>query len=161
MSVQQRVQYGVSGIVLLCCILLWRELESLPPPRFEPMGPAMFPKMVIGCLALLTGLDVVSLWFHRKPAEKAEADGDASTTPRSFASRIMPVVSVAFLAGYILLIELTDLPYVPLTFCFVFLESWYLGHFAKKALPLSLVGAALVTGLIWGIFGIILETFFP
>ena len=169
MSKKFTAQVLVPYIIIACCVYLWLPLEELPLPRFEPMGPALFPKILLGGIIALTVLDMILSRFEdrreealrRKNAESREQGSASGPELEETSGMSVPVFAVAGFVIYLLLISYTDISYILLTFVFVALESWYLGHFTKRALLLSVCTAVVVSGLIYGIFGVILETFFP
>jgi hypothetical protein len=68
---------------------------------------------------------------------------------------------IAIFGVYILLISITDLPYLPLTFFFILGLGWFLTFSKIRALPLVLATAFSVTLIIYLVFGRLLGTFFP
>lgn len=135
-------------------------LNELPVPRFEPMGPALFPQIVLGCFICLCVADTAAALFRLRRAAAPQTDCRIEE-PETFAQRLRPVICLLGFLFYLWLLDATDLPYIPLTFIFMALECWYLGHFTRRALWLSLGASLGVTGVIYGIFGVVLETFFP
>lgn len=162
----------VPCLIIVVCTLLWGPLDELPEPRFEPMGAALFPKILLGSLVFLTILDIILGCYEeraaarRAPAEGGEErkqgaappSGGVETPP---ASITLPIFAISGFIAYLLLITCTDISYIALTFVYITLASWHLGHFAKKALLLSLLTSGIVTGIIYVVFGIFMETIFP
>lgn len=141
-------------------LYLLSALDELPVPRFEPMGPALFPQIILGCFICLCVVDTVAALFrlHRAPTTPQACHPEPCET---LAQRVRPLVCLLGFLFYLWLLDTTELPYIPMTFLFIALGCWYLGHFTLRALWLSVAASLGVTGIIYGIFGVVLQTFFP
>ncbi len=144
-------------IIIVACVFFWFALGELPLPRFEPMGPALFPKIVLGAIIGLTLLDMLCRGLGGNTAaagEKAREGNDPASTRRT-------LICLSGFLFYLLLLDFTDISYLLLTFLFIAAECWYLGHCGRRALVLALIVGLGITALIYFIFGVVLQSFFP
>ena len=156
------------------CIFFWTQLSSLPEPRFEPMGAALYPKVILGSIIFLTILDIIlSPIEDRRKAKQAEQaamsrqDAEDNAVQQQNAEQPkqtsiwVPVIAILGFIVYILLISYTDIHYSILTFLFITLDCWYLGNFTKRAFVLSALTAFLITGLIHITLAVFMDTILP
>ena len=104
---------------------------------------------------------VKGLFFS--PKKKGQPAGDVGKIPEgSDQTAIGYTLGAVVLFGiYILLISITDFPYLALTFFFMVILGWFLSFWKIRALPLVLVTAFSVTLIIYLVFGRLLGAFFP
>jgi len=143
-------EIGTSLGIIVFCALLVQQALALPKPRFEPLGPAFFPLLVLGCVI---GLSVLHIAIElRKARQKVDPATGPAKSGRTGFGDLLPWICVAAFAGYVLLISYTDIPYLLLTFCFVALMAWTMASFSRTSwLPALGVAAGLIV-LLQGVF---------
>jgi putative tricarboxylic transport membrane protein len=103
---------GIAGLVCLAGALgLLVMLRGLPQPALVPVGPAFYPRILLGIMAVLgAALVVADLWNHRRSAR---------TTARPELARPSPLVLLAFsiFGAYVYLLPVVG--YRLATFLFV------------------------------------------
>jgi len=160
---------GLSDLVILLFIIaasifLFFQTNTIPAPRFEPLGSAFFPRLILGAIIILSLMLIVKDYFFRRISEP-EHDESISTSHLvrdEQAGKVKYVWGTIFLFGiYILLISITDISYLLLTFCFLYLFVWYLSLWRVRFILHALGSALMVTLIIYLIFGHFLNIFFP
>ena len=145
-------------LVFLVAMFLYSESRSLPPPRFEPMGPAFFPQWVLTGIMALSLYNVIVPLAYRilkgtLPTEQVNGDTNKCIVPL--------FATIGLFALYILVIVYTDIHFLLLSFAFISLLGFILAGTVKTHfLPIILTAAGIV-GAIQLIFGTLLEAFFP
>lgn len=136
-------EVATSLLVIVFCGAFLRQAMALPKPRFEPLGPAFFPVLILGVIIGLSVLHIViTLWRGRA---RAISPPSPETRRRSQFDESLPWISALAFAAYILLISYSDIPYLLLTFCFVVGLAWTMASFRKSAiLPILVVAAGLL-----------------
>lgn len=142
-------------LIILCCAFLWNETNLIPDPRFEPLGAAFFPRLNLIIISLLS----VILLCNNFLSENNKEEKDAGRFDLKVYLRMLIVLAI--LIAYVALISFTDLSYLCLTFAYLFIFAWFLGDWKLKLILPLLCASAIVTALIYGIFGYFLEVFFP
>lgn len=144
--------------IVLLCALLWRETGKMPPPNFDALGAAFFPRMNLGVLMLLSVVLLGNtLWRERRGLPPAEAPPEAL----SRAEYLRMGITLGMLLAYVLAVMCTEIHFIPLTFAYLTLFGWFLAAWKLRDLPAILGSAAVVSGLIYFIFGVFLDIFFP
>lgn len=154
-------ELGVTACLFLVALFLLRESFLLPPPRFEPMGPAFFPKSLLTGILILCawnlGLGVLRLCRDRTaPADDKTGDAPAETV-RDWRS----VAVALFFSGYVALVVLTDIPFLLLAVLFSAFLGFMLSDWNRRALPGIVLTSLGVAGFIYVVFGLLLQSFFP
>ncbi len=140
---------AVIGLVLLAIAgaVVWLAADIQSPP-FVPVGPAFFPRLLAGLLALLAVLLLV------RGLHAGRGQGGA---PRA---RPAPALLVfGPLAGYLLLVP--RLGFFTSTFLFVTAMGALLGERRPAALGRAVVVAAVATGACYLVFERYLRVLFP
>jgi len=137
------------GIIAVCGVLI-QQAVALPKPRFEPLGPAFFPVLVLGCIVGLSVLHIVlELWKARR--RTASEFVPAKSWRPSF-NELLPWITASAFAGYVLLISYTDIPFLLLTFGFVMVMTWVMASF-RRTILLPAIGVAMgLILLLQGVF---------
>jgi hypothetical protein len=152
----------ISVFIVAVCVFLYHNTYQIPSPRFEPLGSAFFPRFILAGIILLSLMLMVKrLFFDSKSKGQDETDNKIGDDTSDH-SGIRYALGVIFIFGvYILLISITDLPYLPLTFFFILGLGWFLALSKTRALQIVLAAAVSVTLIIYLVFGRLLGTFFP
>ena len=172
----------VSACILAGCILMYREAAQLPEPRFELLGPAFFPKLILGAIIACTLLDMVlTVIKNARGNASANAAVESSVEPSDENSQaanekkpeagqkasnihtgiVLPIVIVLYFAIYTLLISYSPVPYLVLTFLYILATSWTLAFLSKKSFLPSALTALGVTAFIYVGFVYGLELILP
>lgn len=160
------------GLLLLgvCGAVFWLS-RDLPSPPFVPLGPAFYPRLVAGLLAVLALLLVVrGVRSRGQPvaADRGAAAGLATTDRVAAAgaaagheaARLGPVLLLfGTLAGYIALIPV--LGFYASTFLFLVVLGWLLDGGWPARLPRAVVVAAATTVVAYLVFTKYLRVLFP
>lgn len=149
-----------AGIILFCGILLG-QVYTLPKPRFESLGPAFFPKIVLYSIIVLSVVNIAQLLFAHWRQRVAKKLPEPSPSGSFMLLWGLPLLTVVYFFVYTLLMEWTDIPYVVLTFVYIVIGSWTLASFRRNALPVIVLVSACVTGFIYLLFDVFLHTIFP
>lgn len=157
---RMKKEIGTSlGIIVFCGLLVHQAL-ALPKPRFEPLGPAFFPLLVMGCIVGLSILHIgLVLWRARRSTPKKM--GVPAERWRPTFRNLLPLLTVLAFAAYILLISYTEISYLVLTFAFVALLSWTMASFRRSAILFSLGVAAGLVVVVQGVFVTTLNIILP
>ncbi len=128
-----KLDLWISGsLIALSAFVYWGTLE-IPPPFFDPIGSAAFPKYaayIISALALAIGIRAAR--SLRKPR---------SATPKSYREEPLLAVSVVLTSClYLLSMQWELLSYRWATLVFIFLLSALLSKFEKR---IMIVGAVI------------------
>ncbi len=159
-----RSELTSAACIMVFCAVLYHQAASLPLPRFEILGPAFFPKLVLSIIMGLNFLHmimVVARHYREKPAAVSSALAAKGGDEQSFFLRILPAVAVAYFVLYALMISYTEIPYLALTFVYVALTSWTLAFFRPGALLPAVLVSLGVTGFIYVVFARFLELLLP
>ena len=141
-------------------LFLWLETNSIPPPSFEPLGAAFFPRFILSVIIFFSALLIVrNLWKAVRgipmpqQAEKVE--------PTTATGYLRMGITLALLLAYVLLVSYTDIPFLILTLCYMLVFGWYLSSWRFRALPIIVLLAVATTGIVYALFGVFLGVFFP
>ena len=144
-------------LMILGGAFLWSEASLIPPPNFEPLGSAFFPKLILCVIFVLCTLLICCNVY--KGAKNTEFTEEKNVTTMQGYFRMF--VTLVMLVGYILLIVYTNVSFLLLTFIFMVLFGWFLTSFkAKGLIPISLIAAG-TTVVVYYLFGIFLGVFLP
>lgn len=70
-------------------------------------------------------------------------------------------VFLASLCAYIILISYTDIPYLALTFIYLFSFGFFLAEYDKKSIIPLFASSSIITVIIYVLFSFFLEVIFP
>ncbi|MDQ2081488.1 tripartite tricarboxylate transporter TctB family protein [Xanthobacteraceae bacterium Astr-EGSB] len=147
------------GIIAFCLILV-QQTAALPKARFEPLGPAFFPLMVLSAIVALSSLNIaLVLWRTLKSEQPRTVEAAVRWSPTF--DNILPWASLLAFITYILLLSYSGIPYLILTFVFVAVLSWAMASFRKGAIIPAVGVAAGLAILIQGVFVTLLKTALP
>ncbi len=132
-----KLDLSLSGVlILLAAAVLWAAQE-IPPPFFDPIGSAAFPKYaayIIAALALGIGIRAVFALRGQRPVKKE----------RSYREEpLLAIAVVATSAIYTLSMQFQWLSFRFATLAFIFILSAFLSKFDKRVLWASAIIAAL------------------
>jgi hypothetical protein len=131
---------GWIGIgIILGCAWLYGDLENVPENPFVPIGPAFYPRLLIGLLAGLSAVLVLQDLLRPRPGSEEKAVSPAEWR------RYGPTL-VSFAAFFLYVLLLPVLGYRTSTLLFVGGLHWLLGPLKWRRLPASL-GLGLATSL--------------
>lgn len=147
---------GWIGIgILLGCAWLYGDLKNIPENPFVPVGPAFYPRLLIG---LLAGLSLVLVLQHllRRKQRSEEKPVSSAEWRRSYGPTL-----VSFAAFFLYVLLLPVLGYRASTLLFVAGLHWLLGPRQWRRLSASL-GLGLATSLAtYLVFETYLHVFLP
>ncbi len=149
-------------LILAAAAALFHHSRQLPPPRFEPMGPAFFPQLVLKGIIVLASYTIIkALYIYWKTGRREQSSSEAFKTVQSGRGNLLPAVTVALFAGYILLIVFTDLHFLLLSFLFICVLCCVLNGSVRSCWLPAVLSAAGVVAAMYLVFGLLLGTFFP
>ncbi len=132
------------GLLLLCGVLYW-QAGNVPSPPFVPIGPAVYPRVILVLLAAL------ALWLVGEDvATRRGFSGRASRPAAPPRNDRRVLLCFVLFGGYV--IGLSLLGYLPATFLFVLGLGWILGPRRAGELPrlaAVAIGTALATYLVF------------
>lgn len=141
------------GLLVLCGALTW-QAGTIPTPPFVPIGPAFYPRIILGFLAAL------AVWLILEDALAAPRRTGRATPPAAprLNYRLVVVCFLVF-GGYV--IGLSLLGYLLATFLFVLGLGWVMGPREVRELP-KLAAVALGTTVVtYLVFEKYLHVFLP
>lgn len=146
-------------VIFLAALFFYNEAQSLPPPRFEPMGPAFFPEWV------LTGIMVFSLYNIFMPVLRYFRQGRTEEGTKKekgpSCQGALLFGTIALFAVFILAVVYTDIHFLLLSFVFMCVLGFLLAGSIKEHFLAIVLTAAGVSAAIYLLFGVLLEVFFP
>ena len=155
-----RKEIATSLGIIAFCVILVQQTAALPKARFEPLGPAFFPLMVLCAIIALSSLNIaVVLWQNLKSTQPRTAEAAVRWNPTF--DNVLPWASMLAFITYILLVSYSGISYLVLTFVFVALLSWAMASFRKGAIVQAVGVAAGLAILIQGVFVTILKIALP
>jgi len=151
-----RADAAVGGLILgLAGLLLW-QTGRIPQPRFIPIGPAFYPRVVLGILALLAAGLVIQALLDAGPA-RARATPAAATRPRGRGR----LVALCFALFGLYTAALPWLGYRLSTGLFVAAMQWSLGPRTLRSVAGAL-GVGTATALVtYVVFQLYLQVLLP
>ena len=146
-------------LIIIGSLFLWLETNSIPPPNFEPLGAAFFPRFILVVLISFSALLVVrSVWQAVRGRLISSEKEEPPTTATGY---LRMGITLALLVTYVLLIVYTDIHFLVLTLCYMLIFGWYLSSWRLRTLPIILLLAVATTGIVYALFGVFLGVFFP
>ena len=137
---------AISVFIIIGAAFLYRETGSIPDPRFEPLGSAFFPRVILVGMMILALMQMVRvLLFPKKEDEKT--GGEVKTQRRAAAGYIGLMLFLSF--AYILSISLSIVNFYGVTFLFVFLLTGFLGFSKIRAWCFGGLLAAGLTSILY------------
>lgn len=131
-------------VIAFCGIVYWQTLK-LPPPRYEPLGPAAVPQALSAIVAVLAAGVLVRRVMT--PGRRGEGPGDTAVAGPGFTPRpAMAAGALALTTSYVGAMDLGILGFVEASVLFLTLTGLFLGRRDWRRLPV-LVGAALAVSL--------------
>jgi hypothetical protein len=148
----------ISVLLIVASALLYRETHSIPRPRFEPLGSAFFPRVIlISIIILAFGLIAQTLLhsYKKKQGVMIQTVKDGSNSDFRYV-----IVAIVIFAIYILFVSLSLVNFHILTFTFLFLLTFFFGFCRIRALFAGLAVATIFTSCIY-FFGKLLNLILP
>lgn len=146
---------GGIGLGLLgACVVLYWQTGAIPTPPFVPLGPALYPRIVLILLAALAVWLILADILARPKGPQVQSK-PAASRPNY---RLVLICFVVF-GGYV--IGLSLLGYLLATFLFVLGLGWIMGARQTRELPKLLALAAGTTLATYLIFEKYLHVFLP
>jgi putative tricarboxylic transport membrane protein len=149
---------SVALIVISC--FLFRETSSIPAPRFEPLGSAFFPRLILISMIILSAGVIIQSIFRIFKNKKKEFISIQVAEPKGGGGLRYVWAVTAILAAYILLMSLSIFNFFALTFVFLFLLTFFFGFGRLDFFFPALAVAAIVTAGIY-FFGKLLHLILP
>ncbi len=150
--------FVVPCLMLLLCALFWRETNTIPPPNFDPLGASFFPRMNISIIALCSILLLASNIYNK---HKGKASTEELPVSISAIEYMRMAITLGMLLIYVLAIMYTEIHFIWLTFSYLSVFGMFLTQWDLRKLPGIILSATIVSAVIYGIFGMFLEIFFP
>ena len=136
----RNLDIGVSAFLIVASATVYVETLSLPPPVYDPIGPAAFPRtltVIVGVLAL-----AVMVLAIREPSLAAAGDYDR---PPSNRPRPDLAVGTALLTtGYVALLGFRPFSFAVLTTLYLVIQVMLLFRFEFRRLPVAVFVAVIV-----------------
>lgn len=127
-----RLDLAVSGGLIALALLVLRGVKDIPPPFFDPVGSAAFPKYasyIVIALAVAIGIRAFTSLKDRKESE-----------PKGYVSEpLLALAVVAVPSLYVVSMQSGLLSYRIATVLFIFLLSSLLARFDKRVMIASSV----------------------
>ncbi len=136
----RNLDIGVSAFLIVASAAIYVETLDLPPPVYDPIGPAAFPRalsVIIGVLALAVMASAI-----RGPSLAAAKD---EGRPLSYRPRPdLALGSVLLTAGYVALLAFRTFSFAVVTTVYLVVLIMLLFKFERRRLPAAVLLAALV-----------------
>lgn len=156
------LDYIIPVFIIAVSIFLYADTFEIPAPRFEPLGSAFFPRVILIGIIFLSIILLCQQFIHYLKNRSSAPQKSEDVVEQSGGGFTIRNLGTIFLFGlYIFLISVTDISYLFLTFAFTFVVGWFLAFWRLRALPSVVAVAISVTAFIYLVFGIFLGTFFP
>ena len=134
----RNLEIGVSALLIVASAAIFVETLELPPPVYDPIGPAAFPRVlsvIIGILALVVIVSAV-----RRPSLAAVQDGGQ---PRTYRLRPdLALGSTLLTTGYVVLLAFRPFSFAVLTTLYLVVQIMLLFDFERRRLPAAVLLAA-------------------
>lgn len=126
----RKTDIGVGIGILAGAAILFHETLKIQAPRFEPMGSAMLPRIVLGIMALLA-LNLIREALRKKKQDRApETDGEDTAFRVQVA--LATLITLGATCLYTAALSLELLHYYPATFLFITALTAFLSRGNKK-----------------------------
>lgn len=138
-------------------VLFWETL-SIPAPRFEPMGSAMMPKMVLLFMAVLAVVEIVQALVRRNEPTTEEyrmmREAEDRNQPREEKAfrhlvRIRTAMTLGLVVVYVLVLTFGLLNYFVATFIFSTGLTTYLSDWNRRYTCIGMCAIAVILGLLY------------
>ena len=134
----------VPASLIIVSLIFWIQTYSLPLPRYEPLGPSFWPRLL---LILIIGLNIVDLFIrflHKK-------SNDSPKTGYWQMYKYL-IYSVILIFSYLIIVYLGMTNFLVATLVFLLLFMWVLSPKKLNLIPLILlinVGTLLIIYLVF------------
>ena len=136
----RNLDIGVSAFLIVASATVYMETLDLPPPIYDPIGPAAFPRalsVLIGAFAL-----AVMVFAIRGPSRAAAKDDDR---PPLYQPRPDLALGSALLTtGYVVLLALRPFSFAVVTTLYLVVQVMLLFRFEFRRLPVAVFVAVVV-----------------
>ena len=134
-------------LLVLCGVVYWGTLD-LPPPTYEPLGPAALPQLLAIIVAILVLPLIVAPASYQNSAP-VEADGEGEATrPTPWMAVALIAVSVVFT----MLMQSRMVPFAILATGFLMVVMAIMTRFARRAWPATLIVSPMIGFGLWYLF---------
>ncbi len=140
---------AIAIFIIIGAAFLYHETDIIPDPRFEPLGSAFFPRVILVGMMILALMQIVQSLFSRKK-EDEQTGGEVKTQRHTVGASAGYIGLTLFLSfAYILSISLSLLNFYLGTSIFVFLLTGILGFLRVRAWIFGMLVAAGLTSAIY------------
>ena len=154
------INFILPPFFIILLLFLYIQTNEIVAPRFEPLGSAFFPRLIISLMIFLNLILIIKSFIIIR--RRKEFGRNVSSDSYITLQKIKYILATIFLFSlYILFIGMTDIHYLLLTFLFISILSWFLSLGKNKAFFYSIITGFVVTSVIYLIFGNFLNVFFP
>ncbi len=126
----------IGGVLLVLSLAVLWHIQGFPPAPGQAYGPAVFPGLIAGGLALCSA---VLMWQGLRARQPLLLLGDGLRSGRHVAAFVLVIASMVF---YILLAE--KLGFVLCSVLVLFFLQWALGVKPRIALPVAVVATLVI-----------------
>ncbi len=149
----------VTGLGILAGVaILFHETLSIPEPRFEPMGSALLPQIVLGVMAILAIAEIIKAARHHylptseeyklhKQAEEAGLPVESHEFRHAY--RIRTGITLVALIAYAAVLSTALINYYIATFIFSTGLTAYLAKGNRKYTMIGIIVIAIILGLLY------------
>jgi len=142
MNLLKRITIPVSLIIV--SIIFWIQTYRLPSPRYEPLGPSFFPRLL---LLSIMGLSITDLFIQLVPKESK--DSSKASSGQTYKYLAYSLIAI-FL--YLIVIYLGMLNFILTTFIFLLAFIWILSPKKLNLIPAVLLISASTVLIIYLMF---------
>jgi putative tricarboxylic transport membrane protein len=143
----KKADIAIAIFILIGAAFLYHETAAIPEPRFEPLGSAFFPQVILIAMMVLALVQIVQSLFFRPKKEEEKNQIEGKAPARGSAVYIGLTLFLSF--AYILSISLSLLNFYVGTSIFIFLLTGFLGSLRIRAWILGLLVAAGLTSMLY------------
>ena len=136
----RNLDIGVSAFLIVASSAIFVETLELPPPVYDPIGPAAFPRalsVIIGIMAL-----AVMAFAIRSPSLAAVNDEERQPSFRPRPD--LALWSALLTTGYVVLLAFRPVSFAILTTLYLVIQIMLLFDFERRRWPAAVVVATIV-----------------
>lgn len=139
-SRQSRIEIAVAAALIILSGVTWLSVSELPPPFFDPIGSAAFPKAMAVIIAALSLVVIAKAVLASRSAPAAEAE----PSPEARQSHLLGAAMYALVILYAAAMQWKLLGFATATALFIVAAGAVLGRFRLKETIVSAVLALLL-----------------
>lgn len=155
--ISKKSDIAVGVGIIIGAAILYRETLSIPEPRFEVMGSALYPQAILIAMAFLAIVEIVrAVRNHylptseeaqlRKKADEAALPMESKEFRHNY--RLRTFVTILALVAYVVILSNEWVNYFIVTFVFGVALTAYLSRWNKKYTLIGAVTVAIILGLL-------------